>query len=373
MPQTIYCDESGFTGEQLSNREQRHFGYASVALEAKRAEELVAQMVKDFRFQGSELKASRLLRHNPGRKAIAWLAQQVFPHSQIAVHNKMYALAGKVFEYTYEPLISNVSSVFYAVDFQRFIANMIYLQLRVRNERSERLLLDFEESVREEDEEVLREFLAVRSSKPEDPLEQIISFCVFNKDEILRKLAEVKELGGWVLELTGSSVVSLLRSWGERYDSLIVCCDKSKPLATFEDFINGMVGCTEKRYVQFGDRKFPITFNLHEPIHLVESKEHAGIQIADILAGAVCYAMKDPKGDSWSRRLLWSAVEHNVIHEDSVLPNEDHVDPDDPKVLINAAILLELNERSARGESLTEGMADFIRAAYRHPPDPAMM
>ena len=30
VPQAVYCDEAGFTGENLLNREQRFFGYAAV-------------------------------------------------------------------------------------------------------------------------------------------------------------------------------------------------------------------------------------------------------------------------------------------------------------------------------------------------------
>jgi len=75
MPLTVYCDESGFTGNQLSNRDQRYFAYASVAIEPQRGDELVAQTVRDFKLRWSELKCSRLLKNSPGRNALTWLGR----------------------------------------------------------------------------------------------------------------------------------------------------------------------------------------------------------------------------------------------------------------------------------------------------------
>jgi hypothetical protein len=343
-------------------------GYASVAVNPERATELIAQVVKDFKLQGNELKGGRLLKHNRGRRAITWLADQVLERTQFVVHDKLYALAGKVFEYTFEPLISEINSLFYAVEFQKFIANMIYVNLRARNDRSRRLLMDFERAVREDDQS-LRGLLAVHSPKDEDALEQIISFCVYNREAILRELAEVKKFGGWMLELTFTSLWSLLGYWGERFESLVIYCDDSVPIAAHKDMIDMMVGRTDKVSIRMGNRRSSLLFNLHEPVHLVNSKEHAGVQIADTLAAATCYAIRERRQDEWSQKLLKSAFEKGAINGDSILPDLDYVNPDQPGVGVNYTILLELNERSARGESLTAGMSDFVRVAYERYPE----
>jgi hypothetical protein len=65
----IFCDESGFTGQNLLNPDQRFFAYGSVAISPTEAAEVVAQTIRDFRLQGNELKGKNLLRHPSGGKA----------------------------------------------------------------------------------------------------------------------------------------------------------------------------------------------------------------------------------------------------------------------------------------------------------------
>ena len=48
---------------------------------------------------------------------------------------------------------------------------------------------------------------------------------------MIKELAAVKGFGGWTLELTITSIWSLLGYWGERFESIRVYCDDSLPLA----------------------------------------------------------------------------------------------------------------------------------------------
>src|SRR5688572_30000482 len=97
LPDTIdiFCDESGFTGQHLSNPDQRYFAFGSVAIPPDDAAELVARIVRDFRLQGSELKGRNLLRNAPGRKALTAVLDELGDRSQVVVVHKRYALAGK--------------------------------------------------------------------------------------------------------------------------------------------------------------------------------------------------------------------------------------------------------------------------------------
>ena len=42
----VFCDESGFTGENLSNRDQRFFAYSSVAIANDAANDVVAKIAR---------------------------------------------------------------------------------------------------------------------------------------------------------------------------------------------------------------------------------------------------------------------------------------------------------------------------------------
>jgi hypothetical protein len=54
---TIFCDESGFTGQDLLNPDQPYFSYSSVLIDPEEAQQLVAQATADFRL-GNELKVT---------------------------------------------------------------------------------------------------------------------------------------------------------------------------------------------------------------------------------------------------------------------------------------------------------------------------
>jgi hypothetical protein len=165
----VFCDESGFTGEHLSNPDQRFFAYGSVAIAPEAASALVAKTIRDFRLQGTELKGRNPLRNAPGRKALVAVLDELGDRSQIVIVHKRYALAGKLFEYTFEPLISDVSTALYSVNFQKFIANLVYLSSVAHHARAMSFSERFEKAVRG-DVVALRDFLSVHSPATEDPV-----------------------------------------------------------------------------------------------------------------------------------------------------------------------------------------------------------
>src|SRR5271157_4905329 len=104
---TIYCDESGFSGNNLLDREQEYFVFASLAMEPEEARCIVDQATRDFRLQGNELKGSRLLRTPQGQRAISLVIKKAASRAKMVIHLKKYALASKFFEYIFEPALSD--------------------------------------------------------------------------------------------------------------------------------------------------------------------------------------------------------------------------------------------------------------------------
>jgi hypothetical protein len=362
MPTSVFCDESGFTGEFLLDRRQRYFSYASITIEPEEANEIVARIIKDYRVQAKELKGRKLLEYARGRRAILDIVETIGQRAQIVVHHKEFALATKIFEYTYEPLISEINSIFYGIGFHQFIGNLIYLHVFLRNDRARNLSTTFQEAVHGDDL-AFRQLTAAHAPNENDPLEQIISFFVYNRDAILKELEQVKGFGGWIVELTSTSLWSLLTYWGDRHESLRAICDESVPLCDQLDFINMMVGRTEKRKIRLGSREHTLFFNLAEPIALVRSVDTPGVQLADVLAATTCAAMEN-RDDPWHRDVMMHCFALNTISNDCVLPDLEHIDLRRRAGTVNAVVMLELLQRSREGRSLTNGMPDFIRAAY---------
>ena len=141
----IYLDEAGFSGNYLSDKNSPIFVFASVAMPTTKADECVERVIRDFRIQGGELKGKNLTKTPAGRKAIDRILAECLPDSNSIIFDKVYALCCKLFEYIFEPVIADKSSVFYGIGFHKFVAHWLYVELiATRKSLANDLLLDFE-------------------------------------------------------------------------------------------------------------------------------------------------------------------------------------------------------------------------------------
>lgn len=88
MSQKIYFDESGFTGNNLLAPDQRYFAYASVATDDNEAALFVSELVAKYGIQGGELKGSKLVRFNKGRKAIDEILGRFSKRLKVSISEK---------------------------------------------------------------------------------------------------------------------------------------------------------------------------------------------------------------------------------------------------------------------------------------------
>lgn len=294
MPQRIYFDESGYTGNNLLHPNQKFFAYGSVATDDDEARNFVTGLVSKYGLQGSELKGSNLTKFNKGRKAIDEIFQAFRGRLKISVSDKKYALACKFFEYIFEPCISEMNSLFYQIGFHKFIANIIYVEFVARGAGAEEIFAEFEELMRIQDEEKLSEIFSASLHPENSPiLTQIREFAQCRADDIRAELTSLSQTGTrkWVLDLTNTALFTLLASWGLEFDELTAVCDASKPLEHTYGLYDAMINRKDRQFSDaFGGHR-PITFNLTEPIQLLNSKDTHGIQIADAVAAATIYAL----------------------------------------------------------------------------------
>ena len=157
--QTIFFDESGYTGNNLLSLDQPAFVYASVAIDLSDASMLHSEMFSRFKLKGEELKAKNLVKHKQGREAVSWLLNECKDVASIVVANKNLALAGKFFEYIFEPVLKTHNSWFYAVGFHNFVANFLYMLSAAKDKRAEYVLSRFEKLMRTLDADDLEQLL----------------------------------------------------------------------------------------------------------------------------------------------------------------------------------------------------------------------
>lgn len=358
----LHFDESGFTGNNLLHKQQKIFCYASVECPHQEAQDFVEHIIKKYSIQNGEIKGGKLLKGVKGKRAVDEIIQHFKGRFKVSVSDKKYALAGKFFEYIFEPAIQSVNSIFYNINFHRFISNMLHVELTVRGAMAEEIFEDFERLMRTGDFDGLKALFSASKNEGISPiLEQICDFAIHNKEAVIEELNGYagKGAGKWVLDLTNTALFGLLAEWGQEYDQLTAYCDQSKPLSEDQGIFNAMVNRKDKKYSHVAGMDSPITFNLKEPLKLVDSKVVHGVQLADAIAGAFSYACDNENQDEYAKK--WRAMIGEHVIFGSVFQDYDHLDLSKLEVQRNAMLLQELTERSKNGYSLTEDIGEYIQ------------
>jgi len=367
----IFCDEAGFTGNNLLDADQDIFAYATIAIHPDAARDRVARTIRDFRLQGKELKGGRLVRSGVGQRAVTRLLDESRGQFSTVAHLKPYALAGKLFEYIFEPPLANQNSFFYHIEFHKFISTLLFSHFRARDTPAEKLLQCFATFAREGDENALAAVFppAMVVDYQANPLQAISTFAMLHRETISSEISTFAEPGvpNWILDLTTTSFYGLMCCWGEKFDVLSVTCDASKPLESAVSFLNVMVGRTERVMINVLGKTQPYSFNLGHPILLGGSHEHAGLQLADVVAAATATVLRNKYRGLTNQGEMkkWEPIIWESLADNNIWPDYELLDWENPKCFANTAILMELVERSLRGNDLFEGMPEFTLAALR--------
>jgi hypothetical protein len=369
--QEIYCDESGFTGNNLLDEATPFFAYATVAISHEEANEFVEKVIKDYRVQTNELKFQKLIKYSRGKQAITHILKTFGSRAKVVVNDKKFNLACKFYEYVFEPTISSNISIFYNLNFHNFISHLLYIHFKGKSEYAEEIFEDFYNLMKAKNDEGLSYLFSSLDLPNISPaLDTVRTFCIHQKDVINAELDSLKgtSVGKWILDLTQSSLVSLLSEWGQEYYQLRVFCDASKPIQEQPEIYQVMVNQEKKMYMELNGEQHAITFNLAALPQLVNSQSHPGIQIADIIAGACTFVFRESsKGDYTSYPSEWrSYLENCVSVKYSIVPNVEYLDFKKIAVKRNYLILEELAARSVRKAPLLDKIDVFLAELTRY-------
>lgn len=352
LPQDIYCDEAGFTGNRMLDAQQPMFTYASVAIEETEARELVAHIRQKNQIEAKELKGARLARTRAGRDTIIDTLQSMRGRYLVTAYDKKLSLACKFFEYVFEPVLAEKSSLFYANDFNKFIATLVYVNFLCNEEAIVEIISQFESFMRSLDPQDAPVIFDGQTNNisTHHALSDITSFIDGYRDIILKETAQ---LDNWVLDLSISGLWTHLAHWGDQFDILRVLCDDSKPLQDLAPCLDAMVNRPDKIRVRVSGKERPLTFNMARPLKFDSSIEHPGLQLADIASSAFLQALTR-RDETWSQPFLDEMEPH--IHEDCILPDLSYMDLGTPGCAVNALILSELGERATNKDDPLDGM-----------------
>jgi Protein of unknown function (DUF3800) len=363
----IYGDEGGYTGNQLLD-DQDVYTYATVAIPPSEADELTKRLIHKYRLQGNEIRGRNLVKRPTGQKVVTEILQELEGRFTVAVNHKAFALSCKFFEYVFEPAISDSNSYFYQMNFHLYIGTVLYTYLLGKNTDAEALLQAFSLYARKGEIEGFGEVLPKSTSKPpENPLEAIGMFALLHRNTISEEMGRLHEgTPSWILDLTSTSVYHQLTRWSERFGSINVICDESKPLRLVKPTFDQMVGRTDQVHVTFHGKQYPYVFNLEEPVRLVDSKLYPGVQLADVIASAAAKSYSH-----FNRRMLtdrdqeWIAMLEKALVQ-PLWPELERFVPITKDGLAGMLILHELLRRSINGQNLYDGLPELIQYALNN-------
>ncbi|MFP1908970.1 DUF3800 domain-containing protein [Lonsdalea quercina] len=367
MVKNIYFDESGFTGNNLLSKEQPFFSYAAVITDDIESKEFVEYIMQKYSINSGELKGSTLVNSRRLQPAVDEILNRFRGRMRAVVNQKKYALSGKFFEYIFEPVLAEKSSIFYNLNFHLFISNIMYLSLIAKDEYSELLHLRFEDFSRGKIH--VDEFIEpVDDSKYSAIMADIYDFARSNISIIEDEYAGLEGTGidKWVLDLTSTSLYNLLCDISSKFGCVRAICDSSKPLITQQDSFNKMVGNEKVIYETFNKKKIPITFNLAESIILSDSKITHGIQIADVIAAASVYVLNNKKSkEKYYNKWLKLFEEEIYYWQCCVVPTPENLGPENSNSHLNRYILQEITERSRNSIPVLNDIEKYIMRISR--------
>lgn len=357
---TIYCDESGYTGNRLLDKQQPYFAFSTVCIDAEEARKYVEKLCSEFNIQSQELKGSRLRKTSKGQDAIKRVITDLSSQTLVSVFDKKYALAGKMFEYLIEPAVSCVSSLLYDINFHKFVASGLYAQMICARGSAEEAFSRFEQALRDRTESsIIKVTDAFDSLAVETFVDKVLAFVMCNRkhisDEVVTEFTTPSNR--WMLELSQTSLQCLLVSHGEDMHPLEVFYDPSKPLSDHIPYFDVMIGRTDQGIVEFAGQTHQLTFNLSRSIEPAESKTTPGIQLADIFASVSAYALTNRDNELSN---FWHDASDGFISQDSVLPDLQRHAPPSQEGLVNYYVFEELLRCALAGEIYSASLPQFI-------------
>lgn len=295
MSTTIYVDECGYTGEDLFNAEQPVFCLASTSLSEEDCAELKSSHLGGVKSQ--ELKHSSLARNPRHRQRTVDLLRDLAQKGDAVkfyIAHKRFALLTKIVDLIIEPLAYEDGVDFYENGFNIAYSNLFYyMAVTIAGDGFfEEMIQKFQRMMRERTIRTYHAFfrLFFDSALPK-PFEEHI---IFLKGSHLRHGPDaIRAIPPDALDIAFATAFNLVATWSKSTEGdLVIIHDQSSKMAKSKRIWDRVVSPEIPPRVVGKDRRlmhFPLRVTITE---LGDSKTHAGLQIADILAGAMARCMK---------------------------------------------------------------------------------
>ena len=283
-------DESGYTGFDLLNPEQRFQGAAAIAI----SNEDAARLIKEHfpRLQASELKYRALCRRSGNHPRLLALMRDLLEgyKSVTYVCDKRFLLVMMFLDWAVEPFYYERGLNFYEDGQHYGMGSFLAVAgpALLGEEAFEAMLAAFQRAVREKSPESLRDLVAsVRCTKWTEIPEALGPLAQFADLDCLRAIATPGVSTDAAIVVIQALISRMEVMAGGPYR---VEHDESKNLATYRDLLQAFINHTDEvefRSSKIAGVKFPL--KLTEVVQ-VDSKISSAVQLADVMIGAAIEA-----------------------------------------------------------------------------------
>jgi hypothetical protein len=283
-------DESGYTGFDLLNAEQRFQGAASIAISDQDAARLISEHFP--KLQAPELKYRALSRRPANHPRLLSLQRDLLTHHKCVTYvcDKRFLLMLMFVDYAVEPFYYEKGINFYEDGQNYAMASLLSVvgPTLLGPPAFDGLLSSFQHAVKEKTPEALKALVtAARAAKWREFPEALGPLAQYEAPECLSAIANAG--------INTDAALVVLQSLISRMEVMAdgpyrVEHDQSKNLLTYHDLLQRFIDHDQEiefRQTEIATIKFPLKL---VEVKQVDSKASPAVQLADVMIGAAIEA-----------------------------------------------------------------------------------
>lgn len=293
MIPTIYLDESGNTGSNLLDNDQKVFTLASCNIEQTEAQRLV-DLVRSRAV--NELHFKRLKRNKAGQDGIIRLMSDatVNPDSvKINLFHKRFMITTKIVDILIEHMLHERGFDLYIDGKNIALSNVLFhcLQSFCKEDLVESMYKSFVTMIKDRTEDSINDFYqtveAVKKSSSNKGFKTEINIILETRECVSRAISGIDKFS---LDPSIPALFAQCVQWGKQYHhGFHLVHDDSQTLEKQRELFSLFMDWTQDEIVfGYDRRKFGLPLKA-KSLTFAESQNHIQLQIADIIASSFSY------------------------------------------------------------------------------------
>ena len=286
----IYIDESGNTGSNICDENQKYFVLSAVSFSDKELEQIRSDIGYPKELHFSEMKDSIA-----GRQAIKNLLSHNIIDSEHIIYqfvDKDFCIYAQITDMTIEPVFHYIiNENLYKNKGNIIVANCLYTFMK--NHDKPELVTKFKQSfmrmMREQSEESVINFydsVDTLRQYTKNGLNELLFYIQLSESILQYVLVEDNK---YCLDTTLTSLISLTNHWYNVHkNKLDIIADNSKQLEAQKGIIDKLSNIKNECLVGYDTRKHTYPLPIHM-FSMADSNISFGVQIADMIASAVTF------------------------------------------------------------------------------------